>query len=195
MSSAGLESLEVAFSAPQKKMVRTTDAAAFEKIYQQYFEFTWCNLRRLGVAPAQLDDAVQDVFIVVYRRLPEFEGRSLLRTWIAGIAWRVARDYHRQRKRKGGGLPLPETLADHGPDPQQAAIHSEALKDLDYALAQLDEEKRAVFVFAELEQMNVPEIAEALELNLNTVYSRLRAARKIFESTVLRIRRAKWGAK
>ena len=53
----------------------TVRPPGFEVVYDQYFDFAWRNLRRLGVPPAQLDDAVQDTFVVVHRRLAEFEGR------------------------------------------------------------------------------------------------------------------------
>ena len=55
---------------------------SFEETYDEYFDFVWVSLRRLGVAPAQLDDAAQDVFVVVHRRLHEFEFRSELKTWL-----------------------------------------------------------------------------------------------------------------
>ncbi len=165
-------------------------ALTFEQVYDQYFDFAWMNLRRLGVPGAHLDDAVQELFIVVHRRLAEFAGRSSLKTWLAAIAWRVASEHRRHQARKGDTLPLPDTLPAPGPDPQGAAVHAEALRRLDAILAQLEPDKRAVFVLAELEQMGVPEIALALGLNLNTAYSRLRAARKAFEAAVQTARRS-----
>jgi RNA polymerase sigma-70 factor, ECF subfamily len=156
----------------------------FEQIYEDYFDFAWTNLRRLGVRAPHLEDAVQELFIVVHRRLSEFAGRSSLKTWLAGIAWRVASEYRRHESRKGGAEPLPEDLAAAGRDPHAAAVHAEALRLLDQLLAKLDEDKRVVFVLAELEQMSVPEIAEVLTVNLNTVYSRLRAARKAFDQAL-----------
>jgi len=156
----------------------------FEQIYDEYFEFAWTNLRRLGVRGADLEDAVQGLFIVVHRRLGQFAGRSSLKTWLAGIAWRVASEHRRHESRKGGALPLPEDLQSRDRDPHRAAVHAEALRLLDRVLGQLDDDKRAVFVLAELEQMSVPEIAEALSVNLNTVYSRLRAARREFNQAL-----------
>ena len=57
-------------------------------------------LRRLGVTEASAEDALQDVFFVAWRRRSDFEGRAALRTWLYGIALRVARDYRRQRDRR-----------------------------------------------------------------------------------------------
>ncbi len=157
---------------------------SFEQIYEEYFEFAWTMLRRLGVRTAHLDDAVQELFIVVHRRLGEFAGRSSLKTWLAAIAWRVASEDRRSESRKGGTEPLPDDLPANDRDPHRAAVHAESLRLLDRLLGQLDADKRAVFVLAELEQMSVPEIAEALSVNLNTVYSRLRAARKAFDEAL-----------
>jgi RNA polymerase sigma-70 factor, ECF subfamily len=156
----------------------------FDQIYDQYFEFAWSNLRRLGIPAAHLEDAVQELFIVVPRRLAEFAGRSALKTWLAGIAWRIASEYRRHESRKGGTEPLPDTLVAPGRDPLGAAVHAEAMRQLDSLLDRLDEDKRVVFVLAELEQMTVPEIAQALAVNVNTVYSRLRAARMTFDEAV-----------
>jgi RNA polymerase sigma-70 factor (ECF subfamily) len=157
---------------------------SFEQVYEDYFDFAWIMLRRLGVRSPHLEDAVQELFIVVHRRLREFAGRSSLKTWLAGIAWRVASEHRRHESRKGGTEPLPDDLlADHR-DPHRAAVYAESLRLLDHLLGQLDGDKRVVFVLAELEQMRVPEIAEALSLNLNTVYSRLRAARKAFDEAL-----------
>jgi len=159
-------------------------APSFEEIYDRYFDFAWANLRRLGVRSAHLEDAVQELFIVVHRRLGEFAGRSTLKTWLAGIAWRIASEYRRHESRKGGAEPLPDTLVARNPDPHGAAVAAEALRLLDTLLDRLDEDKRAVFVLAELEQMSAPEIASALAVNLNTVYSRLRVARKTFDEAL-----------
>jgi RNA polymerase sigma-70 factor (ECF subfamily) len=156
----------------------------FAEVYEQSFDFAWRSLRRLGVPEASIDDAVQDLFVVVHRRLGDFEGRSSLKTWIYGIALRVARDHQRLSRRKGGHAPLDPRLVDQKPGPVESLDRSEAVRELDRILGTLDEDKRAVFVLAEIEQMSAPEIAEALGVNVNTVYSRLRAARREVEAAV-----------
>ena len=134
-----------------------------------------------------LDDGAQDVFIVVHRRLAEFEGRSSLKSWLFGIARRVAHDHRRRIGRKERTEELPETVADPGGStPAHDAERAEAVRTLHEILTALDDDKREVFVLAELEQMTVPEIAEAIGANVNTVYSRLRAARAAFEQAVQR---------
>jgi len=159
-------------------------APSFEEVYEQHFAFAWRNLRRFGVPRSHLDDATQDLFLVVHRRLQDFEGRSSLRTWLAAIAWKIASEFRRGQARKGNHEPLSDDLRDRGPDPQEATLQSEALQRLDRLLRQLDDDKRAVFVLTEMEQMSAPEISEILGVNLNTVYSRLRAARKAFEAAL-----------
>jgi RNA polymerase sigma-70 factor, ECF subfamily len=157
---------------------------AFEEIYEQHFDFVWRSLRRLGVHPSGLDDAVQDVFLVVHRRLLEFEGRSALKTWIFGIALHVAQRAARTRARHPADE-LHEAIAD-AHTPQDEAARREAIALLYAILDELDADKRAVFVMAELEQMTAPEIAELAGVPLNTVYSRLRAARREFEASLKR---------
>lgn len=160
---------------------------SFDAIYEAHFDYVWRSMRRLGLSSSAADDAVQDVFVVVHRRLADFEQRSSVKTWLFGIALRVARG-HRRRNHRKPTEPLPEGMASEHPDPQVLSERSEALAVLDTILDQMDDDKREVFVMAELEQLTAPEIASVTDTNLNTVYSRLRAARKIFEDGVKRHR-------
>jgi RNA polymerase sigma-70 factor (ECF subfamily) len=161
-------------------------ALSFDAVYDEHVDFVWRSLRSLGVRDHTLEDAVQDVFVVVHRRLAEFEQRSTLRTWIFGIAMRVAHDHRRREGRKGGLAPLDFELYDRAPSPDDRAAQTEALREVAQVLETLDPDKRAVFVLAEVEQWTAPEIAEALGINLNTVYSRIRAARREFEAAYAR---------
>jgi RNA polymerase sigma-70 factor (ECF subfamily) len=155
-------------------------APTFAEIYDENFVFVWRSLRQLGVIET-IDDAVQDVFLVVHRRLSEFEGRSSVRTWLFGIALRVAKDHRRLVRRKGGHDPLDVQTADRLPGPDARAEATEALRLVHRLLDGMSEAHRAVIVLADLEQMSAPEMAEVLGVPMNTVYSRLRAARRIFE--------------
>ena len=158
---------------------------AFDAVYEEHVDFVWRSLRRLGVAEAAVPDAVQDTFIVVHRRLPSFEPTVSVRAWLFGIARNVARDHRRLVRRKGGSE-LPSEPPDRGPGPAEHLQRTESLRLLDAILLELDEEKREVFVMAEIEELTAPEIAVALELNVNTVYSRLRLARRAFELALSR---------
>jgi RNA polymerase sigma-70 factor (ECF subfamily) len=162
--------------------------ATWEALYEQHFDFVWRSLRRLGVPASVLDDAAQEVFLVAFRRMSDFEGRSTLKTWLFGIAWNVARHAARAEKRRE------EPLSDDAPsglsNQEEAASRAEAVRTLYEVLNELEPEKRAVFVMAELEEMTAPEIVEITGVPLNTVYSRLRGARTDFD-TALRRRRAR----
>jgi RNA polymerase sigma-70 factor (ECF subfamily) len=151
------------------------ERARLSAIYREHFEFVWRSLRRLGAPEHALEDATQDVFLVAARRIDEFEGRSSIRTWLFGIAMRVVRSQRRtawRHKRKVDALAAaPET-------PRDPIAQQDAQRLLLALLDQLDDDKRAVYVLAELEGMTVVEIAEGLGSNVNTIYTRLRVARQ-----------------
>jgi RNA polymerase sigma-70 factor (ECF subfamily) len=154
-------------------------ALSFDAIYEAHVAFVWRNLRRFGLYESELPDATQDTFVVVHRRLPELAELSSLRAWIFSILRRVAARYRRVRRPGEELNPEQHSLAT-GPSlgPEQDAERAEALRWMLSLLEELDEEKRSVFVLAELEEMTAPEIAKALDCNVNTVYSRLRVARE-----------------
>lgn len=161
-----------------------------DRLYAEHFDFVWRSLRRLGVRSEELDDAAQDVFIVLLRRRAEFKGHSSHRTWLFGIANNVSHEYRRKRERAGRMTPVNEdhlgALHDTRVSPLEQASSAQALRFVDAFLASLDEDKRNVFILAELEQMSAPEIASALSVKPNTVYSRLRAARQAFSEILKR---------
>ncbi len=158
----------------------------FREIYDDNFNFVYRSARRLGVHERSLDDATQDVFVVVHRRLADFEGRSGIKTWLYGITRRVAKDYRRRVLRKEQGMAPTDGLVSSGSGPDEDAAMSQAARTLQSILATLDPAKREVFVLAEMEEMTAPEISEVLSVNLNTIYSRLRNARAEFEKAVSR---------
>lgn len=160
-------------------------------VYEQHFRYVWRCLRSLGVHDAHLEDALQDVFMVVQRRLVEFDGSAQLRTWLYAIALRIARKYRERLRREPASLDQaresqPElTLSATG---EGAALQNERLALARTALEALSDEQREVFVLARVEQMSAPEIASVVGIPLNTVYSRLRAARLAFEAEVARLK-------
>lgn len=171
---------------------------SFEAIYEQFFDFVWRSSRRLGVEEAALDDAVQEVFVVVHRKLHTFQGRSSLRTWLFSITLRVASEHRRARRRKAPERPNDpgdlSALPDLKTGPHESAARAEAALVLRRFLDDLDDDRRAVFILAELEGMSAPEIAEATSANLNTVYARIRSARQSFEEAVRRHRARERGS-
>ncbi|MFO0555945.1 MAG: sigma-70 family RNA polymerase sigma factor [Polyangiaceae bacterium] len=165
---------------------------AFEELYDQHVDLVWRALRRFGVAESAIEDATQEVFLVAFRRLSSFEGKSTLSTWLYGICAHVARNARRTERRH------PETpTEDVGHDqastsatPEQVASEREAQRILYELLDALDHDKREAFVLAELEGLSAPEIAASLGLNVNTVYARIRAGRAAFDDA-LRVRQAR----
>jgi RNA polymerase sigma-70 factor (ECF subfamily) len=173
----------------RERTLPTIEALSFDDVYHAHFSFVWRSAKRLGVREASLDDAVQEIFVVVHRRLADFEGRSSLRTWLFGITLRVARDHRRSARHRDAGSEVdPDMLCATDSGPAGAAENAEAVRLLHALLDQLDDERREVFVMAELEQMTMPEIADALGINLNTAYARLRTARQEFEEALSRHR-------
>jgi RNA polymerase sigma-70 factor (ECF subfamily) len=163
-------------------------------VYREHFAFVWRAAKRLGVSHGSIDDVVQEVFVVVHRRLGDFEGRSSVKTWLFGIALRIVRDHRRAARRRPIEPEVdPDALVSSAGGPAENAEKAEAVRVLHALLDELDDERREVFVMADLEQMSMPEIADALGLNLNTAYARLRLARQEFEHALARHRaRDQW---
>jgi RNA polymerase sigma-70 factor (ECF subfamily) len=191
----GVAALPPVDSPPEAQGATPAEGVRFEALYDDYFPFVWRSALRLGVPVAQLDDVVQEIFLVVHRKLPGFEGRSTVKTWLYGIALRVAR-VHRVRARQSGAAEVLDDEQVRAPDttrPDEQAQNAEAARVVNALLDALDDDQREVFVLAELEQLTAPEIAEALGLKLNTVYSRLRLARAAFAEAAARHRaRDRW---
>ena len=154
--------------------------ASFNELYEENFDFVWRSVRMLGVQLEAADDAAQDVFVVAHRRLADFQGRASPRTWLFAIALRVVADYRRSRRRK---VRLLDRVMHTEPEPTRTpfdvAVGSERRDAVLCALEALSDEQRAVFILADIEELSAPEIASALDVKLNTVYSRLRSARKL----------------
>lgn len=147
------------------------------RLYQAHARQVWRTLLRLGVSTAGVEDAVQDVFLTAHQRLAEFEGRSSPSTWLVGIAVRVAANARRSVSRRGVLRLLDDGLVDPKSGPDQRLEQQRSLLELEQVLATLPEDQREVVVLIDLEQLTAPQAAEALEVKLNTVYSRLRLGR------------------
>jgi RNA polymerase sigma-70 factor (ECF subfamily) len=156
---------------------------ALASIFQEHADFVWRALRRLGVPAGDVDDALQEVFLVVHRRLADYEDQGHMRAWLFSISRQIASHYHRAQKRRH--------------DREQHSIERSAPLDQDQVLARreaehlvntflegLDEPRRLVFYLSDVEGLPAPEIAVALGMNVNTVYGRLRQARARFEEAV-----------
>jgi RNA polymerase sigma-70 factor (ECF subfamily) len=159
----------------------------FREVYDAQFAFVWRAVANRGVPHSALDDVVQEVFLVVHRKLGEFEGRSSVRTWLVGIVRRVVADHLKKR----GNRPLAqeelrEYPAAQGAEPGAQAERRAAMALVDALLDTMSEVQREVFVLHELEQLTTREIAGLTGANENTVQTRLKAARRVFQQGVSR---------
>jgi RNA polymerase sigma-70 factor (ECF subfamily) len=164
-------------------------ARGFRALYEAHVDFVWRNLRRLGVREADVDDRMQEVFVVAHRRFNEFEDRGHgPKAWLFQIVLRVASDARRHKRRHpedpDGGYA--EGRVSTEATQHDAMIRREQLSRLDAALDTIEVGRRAVLVLHEIEEMTAPEIAQVLGIPLNTVYSRLRVARVELEDALAR---------
>jgi RNA polymerase sigma-70 factor (ECF subfamily) len=161
--------------------------SSFEEAFRRHYGMVHRMLGVYGVDDALLDDAAQDVFMVVHRRWGDYDGRTAFRSWLLGIVRRVASGYRRAGRRLRARLdqlhapPQPPSI-------EVRLVQRETLEHVRASIASLGTRHREVFVLAELEGLTAPEIAETLGIKLNTVYSRLRAARERFGATLVRLR-------
>lgn len=158
------------------------------ELYHAHFAFVWRTLHRLGVPEADLPDALQEVFLTVHRRLPDFVGHGTERAWLSRISFHAARDRRRKAhvRREVVGELSPDLFPAHQADALAELERAERLQVFHSALEDMDLEQRAVFTLFELEGMSGEDIAGALEIPLGTVYSRLRLAREDFRRAVRR---------
>jgi RNA polymerase sigma-70 factor, ECF subfamily len=171
--------------------VEAPAAPEFRALYRAHFDHVWRTLRRLGVAERDLEDAAHEVFVVAHRRLPDFDAARPPRPWLTGIAYRVASDDRKRARNRRELLGAPADLALRpapGPNPEQAMVVSQARAWVRAALGDLPLDQRVVFVMHELDGTSCPEVAVALEVSVNTVYSRLRLGRQRFATAVRRLR-------
>ncbi len=173
--------------------------ADFDAIYEEMVGYVWNVVCHMGVRPSDAEDVVQEVFVTVYRRLGEFEGRARLKTWVFSIAAHFVQHYFRTHVRKPGdratakGTEIHVLVDQRENGPASHVERMERYDALDRVLAELDEAKRLVFVLAELEGMTLSEIGEVVGANANTVATRLRAARQAFEKALARFQARELG--
>jgi RNA polymerase sigma-70 factor (ECF subfamily) len=164
-----------------------TDSPDLATIHAEHAAFVWLSLQRLGVRDADIEDSLQEVFVVVHRRLHTFDDSSRLTTWLFGICLRVAASYRRRayfRKEQPTGDVPEQATPEEGPE--EAVLAREAQARLRAVLDTMDLAERALFVMFEIDEMPCEHIADILGVPLGTVYSRLHAARKAFQKALTR---------
>lgn len=146
-------------------------------LFRAHARGVYRTARCLGVPASDVDDVVQEVFVIAHRKSTSFTAGSSERAWLRAICIRVVAAWRRRAVRRH------ERVVETFPDLVEQAtpeMHTASLRLLARALESLDEDKRAVFVLAELEELDMAEVAQALGCRLKTAYSRLYAAREIF---------------
>jgi RNA polymerase sigma-70 factor (ECF subfamily) len=170
---------------PPELLLQHPDTAS---VFREHAAYAWRVLRRLGVHESDVEDVCQEVFVVIHRRLPEFEGRSAVRTWVYGICVRAASDYRRRAHRRREIVTEAPPEQEAKDDAHQELAAREARTHLDRILSELDDDKRAVFVLYEIESLPMNDVAEAVGCPVQTAYSRLHAARALVATAAKRLR-------
>jgi RNA polymerase sigma-70 factor (ECF subfamily) len=140
-------------------------------------------LWKLGFGAQEIEDLVQEVFVVAHKRGGFVEREARPTTWLAEIAVRVASTRRRSQARtpQRVGVEDASALPAKSPSPSDVADASRGLERVQRALDSMDLNHRTVFVLYELEGESCEQIAEALGVPVGTVFSRLHTARKNFQ--------------
>lgn len=148
--------------------------------YMAHGPFVWRSLRHLGVPPSDLDDALQEVFLVVHKKLHTWDGTCAMKTWLFGIARMIAMNMRKRAhvRRESPVANVPEPASPRGPD--ATVENAQAIGLAMQIVASMEPNLRMVFTLYEIEEMSMKEVASALDVPLQTAYSRLHRAREIF---------------
>ncbi len=168
-------------------------ATEFRQLFDAHASYVWNSLRRLGIPDKDRDDLTQEVFMTVHALLDDYDRGRPFRPWLFGIAYRIAL---RHRRRLGRGREVPEPSrepVDRTPTAEAALVSKQARELVAAAIEGIELHRRAVFVMKEIDGVDVPDIADALGIPLNTAYSRLRLAREDFRDAVRRLDARKGG--
>jgi RNA polymerase sigma-70 factor, ECF subfamily len=164
-----------------------TTGDRLEAMVADHHAFVWRSLRRLGIPAGDVDDSIQQVFLVAHRRLAEIAQRSE-RGFLFQTALRVAADWRRAHKRRfeQPGVDMLQ-IPDAAANPEEQIDDRRARAMLDRVLAVMPMDLRAVFVLFELEEMTMAEIAVVADIPPGTVASRLRRARQAFHDAARKL--------
>jgi RNA polymerase sigma-70 factor (ECF subfamily) len=173
-----------------------------DALFRAHAGFVASFLRRIGTAAADVDDLVQEVFLIAHRKGGFVVGIGQPKSWLAAIALRVASTSRRtQRRRREDADTGLEGVLSPNPDAARVLEGRAALRRVQQALDTLTLDDRATFVLFEIEGLSCEAIAAAFEIPVGTTYSRLHNARKRFteaharlareDSAVIRLRTAR----
>lgn len=167
-----------------------TSSAEFKVLYDTHFPLVWRALIQFGVRESDLMDLTQKVFLTAYLKLPSFEGRSLVSTWLWGICRRVA-IAHRRSGAMRYEVTTDPMVVESAMVPLSAVAVSEASLSrqcaAEHLLTKLSHSQRLVFTLSEVDNLDGRQIAALLDVSLGTVRSRLRYARERIQREVRRL--------
>ncbi len=165
-----------------------TVVPALEQIFAEHHAFVWRVVRGLGVPASEVDDVVQEVFIVLHRRRKELRVGDCPRGLLYGIARRVAGRQQRTSRRYTARLAAVATLPPRPPtaDPERRALLEERATIVRTALDAMDDDKRIMFEMTQVEGMSIAHAADVLGVNVNTAYARARSARTLIKQAIAR---------
>jgi RNA polymerase sigma-70 factor (ECF subfamily) len=157
----------------------------FRVVYERWFGEVSRWIRIMGGPEADREDLVQDVFLVVHRRLPDFDGQNLA-GWLYQISRRKVRDFRRLMwvKQLFSSVPVSDSLAKGGPSPVELLETREKRATLERLLTKLNETERAALVLFEIDGYSGEEISELQGVPINTVWARIHKARKKLKASL-----------
>jgi RNA polymerase sigma-70 factor, ECF subfamily len=162
--------------------------AVFTRMFADHYAYVWASLRRLGVSTRDTEDLAHDVFVQVYGKLSAYDSLRPLRPWLFGFAFRVASDYRRLARHRIEVMGRDDDVAARGPLAEESLSRKQDAELVAEALNAIDLERRAVLIAFEIDESPMKDVADALQIPLQTAYSRLRVAREEFAVTVRRLR-------
>jgi RNA polymerase sigma-70 factor (ECF subfamily) len=167
------------------KRLKEGDRAAFARLVEEYSPRIYGQALRMMQDPAEAEEILQETFLQVVKNIENFRGQSQLGTWLYRIATNQA--LMRLRRKRPPSLPLEDVgqdgletllpIADWSKRPEAELLDQEAREQMERAIAELPDSLRVVFLMRDVQGLSTAETAEALDLSLSAVKSRLLRAR------------------
>ena len=178
--------LRLVHSAPVPHGPRCACLEAFE----QELDYIFATLQRLGAFPQEIEDLVQEVFVVLHRRWDEIDSDRSLRPYLFGIAYRILCAHHRRQARE---IPFPDLeVLDRATSPEGTLQRKQGIALLSAALEELPLARRAVVIMHDLDEIPIADIARSLSITRFGAYARLRKGRRELAAAIRR--RSRGGA-
>jgi len=163
-------------------------AQTLAQVYDAHCGFVWRTARRLGIADEHVEDVMQEVFLIVHRRLADFDGRASMATWLFHLTRGVVSNWRRSRRREAARIATLDPTPAPSLDPEQAVEQARMVAFVQNFLDSLETDKRSMFEWVEIEGLPVATVAAMTGVKLNTAHSRLRLARREFQRALDRER-------